>query len=151
MTRLMVRLGENQTAANAQLTQNTAPERATISQNSDGKPILVDNEPFDAAWPRVGVALDRTGFTVANSDRAKGVYSVQYSDPSKNPDAAKKRSLLSKLAFWENHAGNPQYQIELAENSAATSTNVRVLDSKGKPVAAGIADQILKPLLDQLK
>ena len=151
LTRLMVRLGKNQAEANTQSTQHTEPDRATINQNSDGMPILVDNELFDAAWPRVGVALDRTGFTVLSSDRTKGIYSVQYTDPSKNPEAVKKEGLLSKLAFWENRDENLKYQIELAENSAATSTNVRVLDSKGKPASAKTADQILKPLLEQLK
>ncbi len=151
LTRLMVRMGKSQVEANAQSTEHTEEDRATINQNSDGNPVLVDNELFDAAWPRIGVALDRTGFTVINSDRAKGIYSVQYTDPSKNPENAKKRGLLSKLAFWEHHDKNRKYQIELAENSAATSTNVRVMDSKGKPVSAETASQILKPLLEQLK
>ncbi len=151
LTRLMVQLGKSQTDANSQTAQHNEPDRASLSLSSNNKPILIDNELFDAAWPRVGVALDRTGFTVINSDRAKGIYTVQYTDPSKNPANAKKPGLLSKLAFWEHHDKNRKYQIELAENSAATSTNIRILDSKGKPVAADTANQILKPLLDQLK
>ncbi|HET9112831.1 MAG TPA: outer membrane protein assembly factor BamC [Burkholderiales bacterium] len=150
LTRLMVQLGKNQVDANTQA-QHNEPDRASLSQNSDSQPLLVDNELFDAAWPRVGVALDRTGFTVISSDRSKGIYTVQYTDPSKNPANAKKPGLLSKLAFWKHRDNNRKYQIELAENSAATSTNIRVLDSKGKPVAADTANQILKPLLDQLK
>ena len=39
------------------------------------------NEPFDRAWRRVGLALDRVGFTVEDRDRSKGLYFVRYVDP----------------------------------------------------------------------
>ncbi|MCZ7653277.1 MAG: outer membrane protein assembly factor BamC [Rhodocyclaceae bacterium] len=33
-----------------------------------------------APWRRVGLALDRVGFTVEDRDRAKGLYFVRYVD-----------------------------------------------------------------------
>ncbi len=38
-------------------------------------------EGFDRAWRRIGLALDRGGFTVEDRDRSQGVYFVRYIDP----------------------------------------------------------------------
>jgi outer membrane protein assembly factor BamC len=54
--------------------------------------IEVD-EGFDRAWRRVGLALDRVGFTVEDRDRVQGMYFVRYVDP----DAAEKDGFFSKL------------------------------------------------------
>ncbi len=42
---------------------------------------LVVDDPFDRAWRRVGLALDRSGFTVVDRDRSTGIYFVRFSDP----------------------------------------------------------------------
>jgi outer membrane protein assembly factor BamC len=39
------------------------------------------DEPFDRAWRRVGLALDRSGFTVEDRDRSAGLFFVRYIDP----------------------------------------------------------------------
>ena len=39
------------------------------------------DEGFDRAWRRVGLALDRVGFTVEDRDRIQGIYFVRYVDP----------------------------------------------------------------------
>ena len=46
----------------------------------DGSEVLEVDEPFDRAWRRVGLALDRVGFTVEDRDRTKGLYYVRYAD-----------------------------------------------------------------------
>ena len=46
------------------------PARATAAPLAT---TLTVNEPFDRAWRRVGLALDRSGFTVEDRDRAAGV------------------------------------------------------------------------------
>ena len=38
-------------------------------------------DPIDRAWRRTGLALDRSGFTVEDRDRAQGVYFVRYVAP----------------------------------------------------------------------
>ena len=45
-----------------------------------GAALEVD-EGFDRAWRRVGLALDRSGFTVEDRDRTGGLYFVRYVDP----------------------------------------------------------------------
>ena len=147
LSRLMVRLGVTQSNAEAMLAAHTGADRAVISQSSDGTSLLVDNESFDRAWQRVGLALDRVGYPVLNSDHSKGIYYVRQLD--QNQDNASKPGFFSKLMFWKS--SNQQYQIVLTENSAATSTAVSVLDNNGKPAKAEISNKIINLLLAQLK
>ena len=52
------------------------------------------DEGFDRAWRRVGLALDRTGFTVEDRNRNEGTYFVRYVAP----DTEKKEpGFFSKL------------------------------------------------------
>src|SRR5690606_26742169 len=78
LRRLMVRLGAEEARAEAALAAPQVAERARISSGGDGQAVLLVDESFDRAWRRVGLALDRTGFTVEDRDRAKGLYFVRY-------------------------------------------------------------------------
>ena len=101
LRRLMVRLGAEEARAEAAVATEQAPERAQITSAADGRVMLVMEEPFDRAWRRVGLALDRIGFTVEDRDRAQGLYFVRYVDPdadNRSPD----KGLLSRLAFWRS-------------------------------------------------
>lgn len=153
LSRLMVRLGVDKAQADALLAQHSDIIRAKIGQTSDGNMILIDNETFDNAWTRVGLALDRIGFAVVDRDQAKGIYFVRYIDPAQSGESDKKTGFFSNLTFWKNHDKNrnEKYQIELAENEAATSTEIHVFNDKGKPAAADTTKKILNPLLEQLK
>ena len=73
LTRLMVRFGTSEPQAVAAVAQAAAqPERARLEKGGDGLPRLVVDESFDRAWRRVGLALDRSGFTVVDRDRSNG-------------------------------------------------------------------------------
>ena len=61
------------------------PARARIEKANDGASRLVVDDSFDRAWRRVGLALDRTGFTVVDRDRSKGLYFVRYANPDLDP------------------------------------------------------------------
>jgi len=150
LRRLMVRLGEPEQEARAKVNAAKAGEqRATLKKGLDGAPQLEVLEPFDRAWRRVGLALDRVGFTVEDRDRQKGIYFVRYADPQ----ATKKdEGLLGKLAFWrdDKSAAKPaQYQV--AVTSAAESSEVKVLDSKGVAESSPTSQRILALLHEQLK
>lgn len=56
-----------------------APRARMLADNAT--PTLQVDDGFDRAWRRVGIALDRTGFTVEDRDRAQGLYFVRYVDP----------------------------------------------------------------------
>jgi len=150
LRRLMVRLGEPEQEARAKVNAaKPGEQRATPKKGLDGAPQLEVLEPFDRAWRRVGLALARVGLTVEDRDRQKGLYVVRYADPQ----ATKKDDgLLGKLAFWrdDKSAAKPaQYQV--AVTSAAESSEVKVLDSKGVAESSPTSQRILALLHEQLK
>src|SRR5438477_10674831 len=105
LRRVMVRLGAQEEKAKQLAAGGGAPlqSRAELKKGGDGNELLKVYEPFDRAWRRVGLALDRVGFTVEDRDRQKGLYFVRYADADsdmKRKDAEK--GLLSKLAFWKS-------------------------------------------------
>ena len=151
LTRLMVRFGTAEPQAVAAVAQAAAQaDRARIEKGTDGVPKLVIDESFDRAWRRVGLALDRSGFTVVDRDRSTGVYYVRYADPD-TEIGKRDQSWLSKLAFWrKDEAEKPeQYRITVVEQ--APSSLVSVQDTKGAPDKTPASDRILALLRDQLK
>jgi outer membrane protein assembly factor BamC len=149
LTRLMVKFGATDTRASQSLQAAVAPasERARIEKSADGLPLLSVDETFDRTWRRVGLALDRVGFTVVDRDRSKGVYFVRYSDP----DAQKKdEGFLSKLMFWKSKDEKPeQYRIFIAESPPPSIVTVQ--DPNGAPDKSPNSEKILALLKDQLK
>src|SRR5690606_36692271 len=83
-----------------------AAERASITTLAGGQVGLNMEEPFDRAWRRIGLALDRIGFTVQDRDRNEGLYFVRYVDPEAE-SASSGGGFLSKLGFWRSDDENP--------------------------------------------
>ena len=146
LRRLMLKLGatKDQTAQVAGV-PGTPPTSMTTSAN--GQPVLELADGFDRAWRRVGLALDRTGFTVEDRDRNKGLYFVRY----RAPDAATgEDNWLKKL--WNGAAkttGAEKYQI--AVRSSGSKTTVSVLNDLGAPELSDAAKTIVKVLAADLK
>ncbi len=154
LRRLMVRLGVEESRAKTMVSAESRQERAKLSRATDGAGALMLEEPFDRAWRRVGLALDRVGFTVEDRDRAQGLYFVRYVDP--DADSKKKdddKGLLSKLMFWKGGAADKpsqaQYRIHL--KAAGESTNVQVLTREGGADRSDTSRRILGLLHEQLK
>ena len=150
LRKLMVKLGSDDTRAKAQLT-NTGKreERAKLVTGNDGASVLDVTEPFDRAWRRVGLALDRVGFTVEDRDRSKGIYFVRYVDPVVDNQS---KGLLSKLAFWRSdEPANKAAQYQVVVKSASETSRVQVLNKDGAPETTGASKKILSLLYDQLK
>jgi outer membrane protein assembly factor BamC len=106
-------------------------------------------EPFDRAWRRVGLALDRVGFTVEDRDRSKGVYFVRYVDPA--ADNKKSEGLLGKLAFWRSDEPAKAAQYQVTVKGTADEARVEVYGKDGQPDTTGASKKILSLLYDQLK
>ncbi|HEY3583836.1 MAG TPA: outer membrane protein assembly factor BamC, partial [Casimicrobiaceae bacterium] len=100
LSRLMMRFGAPEAVAEAATSPAAAagaPTHARL-EKVDGVSKLVVDDPFDRAWRRVGLALDRSGFTVVDRDRSSGTYFVRYADP--DADMLRKdreKGFLSKL------------------------------------------------------
>jgi len=155
LSRLMERFGVEKAQAKAMLAEQNQPDRAKLAQTGNGTPMLTLTDPFDRAWRRVGLALDRINFTVEDRNRAKGIYYVRYIDPQEDVETKKSSGFLSKLAFWRSSkktaANGDKYQIEVSENQAANGSEVRVLTANGTPAKPETANRIIKLLLEQLK
>jgi outer membrane protein assembly factor BamC len=109
--------------------------------------VVVD-EGFDRAWRRVGLALDRVGFTVEDRDRVQGIYFVRYVDP----EAADKAGFFSKLFGGEDKNKEAQrYRVLVSAVPNATTSDITVQTNDGKPETTPTGAKILKLLADELK
>lgn len=155
LRRLMVRLGATDAQAKAQASKTTVVEdKAKLARASDGSGTLEVQEGFDRTWRRVGLALDRVGFTVEDRDRSQGMYFVRYVDPE--PTMAKKddKGFVSKLMFWKSDAPKvdpgARYRIYVKGSGDAAST-IQVLTREGGVEKSDTSKKILGLLYEQLK
>ncbi len=113
-------------------------------------PTLQVDDGFDRAWRRVGLALDRTGFTVEDRDRAQGLYYVRYVDP--NQAGKGEPGFLSRLFSFgrKDEKGGPmKYRVSI--KGEGDHSVVRVLDAQGQPETGDAGQRIAKLLLEDLK
>lgn len=153
LRRLMVRFGSDEKRASAALAaaQEKPQEKARLSRGADGVGSLEMQEKFDRAWRRVGLALDRVGFTVEDRDRSKGLYFVRYVDPEAD-NQKKDDGVLSKLAFWKgSNSVNTQTQYRVFVRDAGSVSTVQVLSREGGADQSETSRKILALLYDQLK
>jgi outer membrane protein assembly factor BamC len=110
------------------------------------------DEGFDRAWRRVGLALDRVGFTVEDRDRVNGVYFVRYVDP----DAVGTTGFLKKLftlgAAADKEKEAQRYRVTVKAAAAGANTSqVAVQTNDGKAETGTVGAKILKLIGDELK
>jgi outer membrane protein assembly factor BamC len=151
LRRLMVRLGAREEKAKQTVAAAAQPTRAALGKSSDGRDLLQVQEPFDRAWRRVGLALDRVGFTVEDRDRQKGLYFVRYADPEGDLDKKKKEGFMDKLAFWRSDEKVKAEQYRVQVKSASETSEVVVLGKDGNADQSATARRILSLLHEQLK
>ena len=148
LSRLMARLGDDPALAKTAVANTTVePAHAKLVKGADGSFVEVD-EGFDHAWRRVGLALDRVGFTVEDRDRTQGLYFVRYADEK---DPAGEKGFFSKIFSWgsDDAAKAQKYRISIKESGAITK--IVVQDNDGKPETTSTGEKILGLLNDQLK
>ena len=147
LRRLMMRLGAQEEKART-LMASAVPssQRAEIRKGLNGEELLEVFEPFDRVWRRVGLALDRVGFTVEDRDRQKGIYFVRYADPDSEKDD---RSLLAKWFTSDPRVKAQQYRVQITQGG--TTSQVNVLTKDGAADTSRTAQRILALLHEQLK
>jgi outer membrane protein assembly factor BamC len=127
------------------------PQVARLIKGSDGRNERLEiDEAFDRSWRRVGLALDRGGFTVEDRDRSKGLYFVRYLDPDLEAKRKADEGFLTKIFGTEKPVQAPQFRVALT-SASETRTVVQVYDSTGKPERTAAGDRILNLLNDQLR
>jgi outer membrane protein assembly factor BamC len=133
------------TAAGAQLVR--------MVPGADGRLARLEvDEPFDRAWRRVGLGLDRGGFTVEDRDRTNGVYFVRYLDPEYEAKQREKQGIFSKMLGLDSKVEAQQFRVQVGAAAAGGSgSTVTVLTKEGKPELSGTSDKILRQLNDQMR
>ncbi len=156
LRRLMLRLGGQSLSASA--SSSNATSSAAVSTPITGMPTDVKvikqnnlpaieiNDGFDRAWRRVGVAIDRSGFTVEDRDRAQGVFFVRYAPLGSN----KEPGFFAKL-FTSDKAVPTLAKYRIAVTSKGDVSTVQVQGADGIPETSANADKIIKLLADEIK
>lgn len=162
LRRMMVRLGVEEKRSKTIMNASKSEIRATLSAAKDGSISLVVNDPFDRAWRRVGLALDRVGFVVEDKDRTQGVYFVRYSDIEADDGQKKKKGFIDSLKFWEDDDKDKEPEKTAGKEGSKDETHAAAKDPKkvvtptsgddekdqASPISAKKSD---KSLMDRLK
>ena len=150
LSRLMVRLGVEGERAKAIATAQAA-SRAPLASLQKGEYVEI-NEGFDRTWRRVGLALDRVGFTVEDRDRAQGLYYVRYVEQDDNVKGKEDKGVLSRwFSFGSSDKGKLAQRYRIAVKSTGDSSRITVLNNDGRPEKSQVGDKILSLLHEQLK
>jgi outer membrane protein assembly factor BamC len=148
LARLVVYFGVAKEQAKSIVADSKDKDRAYLDPENGS--ILTIDEAFDRSWRRVGLALDRIGFTVEDRDRSAGIYFVRYVDPDnkiKNEPGA-----WDKYIFWEdNKEGNKPVEYRIQVSGTESGSEVKVVNKDGSLQKSDIANRILNLLYEQLK
>ena len=150
LRRIMVKLGVSQEESKAQVAATggaAAPAGAAQVVTVDGQPAVQFKDGFDRAWRRVGLALDRSGFTVEDRDRGKGVYLVRYA----NPGVEKKEPGFFSKLMGGSSAPLPTTRYQIMVKTDAETSTLTVLTESGARAQDNDAQRIVKVLAGELK
>ena len=146
MRRLMVKLGVPQEQSRSLVASGGSKPTSRVAKVGSTPVVQVD-EGFDRAWRRVGLTLDRTGFTVEDRDRSKGIYFVRYVEPVADKSEP---GFLGKLFGGSKADAAPlKYRIVLVSQGELTTVSVH--NASGTPDTTANAQRIVKVIADDLK
>jgi len=150
LARLMERLGMSQEQAKAAVAIPLGPKtpKAKFVQEANNRGYIELSVGFDRSWRDVGLALDRSNFTVEDRNRSNGVYYVRYVNAK---DVGDKKGFFSNLfsSKDESKLQAKKYQV-IIKSTGDNSANVYVQDADGKPENTPAGIQLLTLLNDQL-
>jgi outer membrane protein assembly factor BamC len=146
LRRMMVKLGVTNEQSKALVAAGATRQTSRVA-NVNNVPVVQIDEGFERAWRRVGLALDRTGFTVEDRDRAQGTYFVRYVEPVVNKSEP---GFFSKL-FSGSPAAIPPLKYRITVKSQGESSVVSVLNTQGAAESSANAQRIVQVIADDLK
>ncbi len=147
LRRLMLKLGAGSQAAAVQVAA-ALPRPTSRLEQSGGQPVVRVSEGFDRAWRRVGLTLDRTGFSVEDRDRSQGLYYVRYVEP--RPPGQEEPGFFARMFSGAPKDKTPQ-KYRISVRGEGENSSVSVLDADGAPVRSDHAQSILKVIADDLR
>lgn len=146
LRRLMLKLGASEAQAQAALASAPVQTAARVTTENNQSVVQLD-DGFDRAWRRVGLALDRSGFTVEDRDRTNGVYFVRVV-----ADAAKtaQPGFFARLFSGSKADSMPvKYRVQVRA-SGDNSSSVTVLNEQGQPDNSPAGQRIVQLLAEGL-
>jgi len=150
LARLMERLGMTQEQAKAMVSAPLGPKvaKAKFVQEANNQGYIELSSGFDRSWRDVGLALDRSNFTVEDRNRSNGVYYVRYVNAK---DVGDSKGFFTKLFSSKDDSKlqAKKYQV-IVKSTGENSANVYVQDADGKPENTPAGIQLLTLLNDQL-
>jgi len=166
LTRLMVRLGAREEQARKAVEEAGAPGAAAATATA-GAPSsatkktvdlpagvqiqdtsLVLDDGFDRSWRRIGLALDRIGFTVEDRDRSAGMYFLRWQDPK--GAGQEEPNFIVRLFKGDDRLRFPK-NLRLQVEAQGQRTVARLLDGVGKPVGADLSKAFMQQLGPELR
>ena len=114
-----------------------------------GATLQIDDTQ-DRSWRRVGLALDRSGFTVEERNRTQGSYVVRYVDPKLAGKA--EPGFFSRVFGGEKKEDltGTRYRLKVVADGSGTST-LSVLNDADQPAKDDGASSIMQLLASELR
>lgn len=137
------------TAAGPVSTVDITPPPRVHKVTVGGEVTLQVEDTLDNTWRRVGIALDRGGFTIEERRRDTYTYGVGYLDPEYVEAERAKRSWWDRIFNADAPVPEQKFQIAVSANGATTAVTVR--DKDGRPDSEPTARHILDQLQEQLR
>ena len=149
LARLVVYFGVAKEQAKSIVTNTRTKDRAYL--DGEKGDVLTMDGAFDRSWRRVGLALDRIGFTVEDRDRSAGLYFVRYVDPDNKIN--EEPGAWDKFLPWEKgeEEGNKPVEYRIQVSGTESGSEVKVVNKDGSLQKSDIADRILNLLYEQLR
>ena len=152
LRRLMVYLGIDSDRAEAAETDTTSTavraKKVSGGDGGDGQAGIQLEDSFSSAWRRVGITLDRLGFTLEDRSRKDGIYFLRITDMDQL--VAGEEDILSTLfGIGKNKVVNVHLQVVVS--SAEGGSRVTIRDQQGQPDSSKIASNVLDLLLEELR
>ncbi len=110
--------------------------------------LLLQQQDMDQAWRRVGQALDRSGFTIEDRDRGRGIYYVYDRSAA---EAAKKNSVFGGWLRFGESAEVYEDRFQVALKAAEGGIGMKVLNVKGEQTESKNGERLLEYLQQQLQ
>lgn len=118
---------------------DAAPIQSVLATDSNGRPALVLNTPFEKAWQRLAAALPKLGFEITEEQGARGIRELAYK-PLSQEDWLRIGTQLPELEKGD-------YQMQLA---AAGKRSAVVISDENKNALSGEQAHIIYQALQNV-
>ncbi len=151
LRKLMVTLGMSEEAAK-QSVDNPTPIAPPVKAEliNDGLGLQLQ-EGFDTAWRKISLAINTSGFTVIDRNRAAGQFDVRYISAEAALKASQDSTGFFGKLFGKKESEPKPADYRIVLQSSGTQTVVSVQTLEGKPLQTDDARKILQILQQQVQ